>query len=336
MECFATGLQVFLSTIKLGYFLHKQPTFTKICRKAESHEIIESSKTTSSSLQQKFNEILDKNWRNSILQSYVFIMSTTLVIGYYFFNALFRNIYNDLRKPDNYTLIFPLPTYFPGWKDHESPYYEIKFIVVGISDYVGGIAQGCFDCYYIVLVLHAVSLYEILELKILEFKNLSPASDRLAYLKDCIEFQEKTFEFYSEVNDIYSKMGLVQLLSTMAVNGVAILQASVGWQNDKLRFMRMSNYIASVVYQLGVYCFNGQALTDQSEKIHLAWYSINWYQESKDLKLLIYMMIIRSNRTIHMRATGFAFMARSTFMSVGCMQWINETYFSINLISYRS
>lgn len=268
MESFTTGLQVFLSAIKLGYFLHMQPQFTKVFRIAQRHEIVEAFKLSPSSQRQKIEKILDKNWKHSIFQSNLFLMSCFVVIGYYFFNALFRNVYNDIRRPNNYTRIFPLPTHYPGWRENEFPYYEIKFFVVGIGDYVAGIAQGCFDSYYIVLVMHAVSLYEILHLKIKDISSNRIATyQRMDYLKECIDFQGKTFDFYSEVNDIFSKMGVVQLLSTMAVNGVAIFQASVGWKTDKIRFMRMTNYIATVVYQLGIYCFNGQVLTDKSEKI---------------------------------------------------------------------
>lgn len=316
MEAFMTGLQVCLAVIKFMYVISIQEKFAEIIQVAEKNKVFSSFNFPNHKLKEKCEDILNSTLKSSKFQLCFIGVGYFGIIGYYFCDAIIRNLIKHyLLRKENYIRLFPLPAYFPGFDMESFPFHELEFIVVGVGDYCAGFAQMSFDGNFIVLIQHSVGLFRVLQQVIVEIDNV-PEGQKDVYLKNCIEFNRKCLSFYYGVNDIYRKTGILQLVSSLGVIGVSIFTASEGLKDDFQRLVRSVIYFFAAVCQVGLYCLNGQLLTNESEELNFSWYSVDWYNRSKEFRKLIYMSMIRSSKQAYVEATGFTSMSRTTFMSV--------------------
>lgn len=67
----------------------------------------------------------------------------------------------------------------------------------------------------------------------------------------------------------------------------------------------------------------------QSEKSSSIWYNSNWYDESKEFRYIVNMMILRCNRTLYLQVSGFTIMSHMTLLSVGFVKFKSTISFVI-------
>ncbi|CAD7082284.1 unnamed protein product [Hermetia illucens] len=223
-------------------------------------------------------------------------------------------LFNEVKMLD-----ITFSTYYPGWEEARQhfPLYPFFTILDGYADFAAGMVAATFDGYYVFLTFHAVALFKTLkEMIIFSSTNRVPKGEKMLYIRECVYHYNRCIRFCDEINDMYAIVNLSQLLISLVVLGVVLFQASIGLENDPKMFVNMVLYISAAGYELVIYCFDGQNITSETENICDAWYSSNWYDESREFKSIIYMMMMRTRKPYHISALGFTTMSRPTFLGI--------------------
>ncbi|XP_005178182.2 odorant receptor 63a [Musca domestica] len=307
------------------YYLFIQRRLYYLLYKAQTHEyirkidIFHKNFPMSERLQAKIDEILDASWKNINGQLIFYICCCAAIISNYFFMALFQNIYHTWKETPNYEFVLPFPSVYPSWKDKgmSFPYYHIQMFLGTCSCYISGMCAVSFDGVFIVLSVHGVGLVKVLNMLIENSTSADvPKERRVEYLRYCIYQYQRISDYTDELRKIYKHISLTQFLLSLLVWGIVLFQMSVGLESDLMTLVRMIMYISAAGYEIVLYCYNGQRLTSECEKIPYAFFSCDWFNESKEFQELTRMMILRSNRSFFMEISWFTTMTLPTLMAM--------------------
>uniref|UniRef100_A0A1I8MKB8 Odorant receptor n=1 Tax=Musca domestica TaxID=7370 RepID=A0A1I8MKB8_MUSDO len=75
-------------------------------------------------------------------------------------------------------------------------------------------------------------------------------------------------------------------------------------------------YLLAAFYELLIFCLNGQRITSESERLPQAIYSSLWFDENRNFKFMIQIMIMRTNQNIRMDVGGFSRMSLETLLTI--------------------
>ncbi|XP_075161231.1 odorant receptor 63a-like [Haematobia irritans] len=324
-DAICTANQAWISILKLIYLLFVQHQFYDLLHTAINGsllydlEIFDLAITCKQYLLSKITAILDDSWLHIKHQLNFFSFSCMTACGFYMFSCIAANYYYTHIQPQNFTLQLPMPALFPMWHDYGMtwPYYPIQYFITGIENSICGMCAVCFDGIFIVIVVHCSSLLEILH-ELLEHATDDevPQTERVKYLLCCARLHERIFRYYEKINFMYRTPSLAQCVLSMLVLCVVMFMANVGLEEDLTLFIKMLCFLCAAGLQIAIYCYNGQKIITQSENTPVAWYSCSWYNESKQFKYIINMMVLRTNRTLYLQVSGFTTMSLMTLVSI--------------------
>ncbi|XP_065362234.1 odorant receptor 63a-like [Calliphora vicina] len=324
-ESICTGLQTIISMIKMIYFLFIQRKLYVLLDQAQTHEIIRKSEIfqkdkdfpISGKLKKIIHNIMELSWKNIRHQLIFYICCCAGIISNYFFSALFVNLYHQIKRTPNYKHVLPYPSVYPIWesKGMSFPYYHLQMFLNGCATYIAGMCAVSFDGVFIVLCVHGVGLIQVLIVMIEKSTSPDvPKKKRVEYLRQCIFQCQRTFDYLQSISEIYKQISLSQFLLSLITWGIVLFQMSVGLESDKITLVRMVLYLSAAGYEIVLYCYNSQRLTTECEKIPLALYSCEWYNESAEFKQLIHFMILRTNRVFSLNISWFMTMSLPTLL----------------------
>lgn len=81
-------------------------------------------------------------------------------------------------------------------------------------------------------------------------------------------------------------------------------------------FMNMCTYFVLMLFQLTIYCYNGNEISMQSEQISVAAYNTDWFGAEDSIKKNLILMMVRAQRPIKITAGKFVFLSLATLMNV--------------------
>ncbi|KNC26549.1 putative odorant receptor 63a, partial [Lucilia cuprina] len=196
------------------------------------------------------------------------------------------------------------------------PYYHIQMFMGGCADYIAGMCAVSFDGVFIVLCVHGVGLIQVLNAMIENSTSPEvPKERRVEYLRYCIFQYQRIYDYVLTIDNIYRQISLSQFLLSLLIWGIVLFQMSIGFESNKMTMVRMVLYLSAAGYEIVIFCYNSQRLTSECEKIPLALYNCEWYNESEEFKQLIRMMILRTNRIFNLNISWFTTMSLPTLMA---------------------
>ncbi|KAM7357095.1 odorant receptor 63a-like [Cochliomyia hominivorax] len=324
-ESVCTAFQTIVSMIKMIYCLFVQKKLYVLLNQAQTHEIIRKIEVfqgdfpNKEKLKRTINNIMERNWKDIRFQLIFYICCVTAIISNYFLVAVFTNIYHEIKETPSYQLVMPFPALYPIWesKGTSFPYYHIQMFLGTCADYISGMGAITFEGIFIVLCVHGVGLIQGLNAMIENSTTANvPRERRVEYLRHCIRLQQRIFDYLHSLDNIYRHISLSQFLLSLLIWGIVLFQVVVGLESSKMIFLRMILYLAAAGYEIIIYCYNSQRLTTECEKIPLALYSCEWYNESEEFKQLIRMMILRTNRPFNLNISWFTTMSLPTLVAM--------------------
>ncbi|XP_069694735.1 odorant receptor 67c-like [Periplaneta americana] len=147
------------------------------------------------------------------------------------------------------------------------------------------------------------------------------------YLIDCIQRHQKTIEFAAKLNEVVSVAGLLQMMNIpimICSNAFHLTQNEV----KLMEFFLFLSLCVMILIKLFVYCWYGQDVIDQSEKVQIALYSTDWYNKSPSYKKLVPTMLMRASHPVKLRNGIFNDLSFETFTAV-----LNTAYSYLALLS---
>ncbi|XP_076390592.1 odorant receptor 67c-like [Megachile rotundata] len=136
-----------------------------------------------------------------------------------------------------------------------------------------------------------------------------------ADLVRCIRHHQRLINVVEDVNTLLAPVIFVQLLTggiQICLSGFAVLSNNVG--DDLVIFVA---YLASVTIQIVMYCWPGEILIQESQKVgHAAYLNVPWYQLPLFYRRQLLLIIIKSQKYCCISALTFKSLSSHTLTNV--------------------
>ncbi|XP_074031956.1 odorant receptor 85c [Leptinotarsa decemlineata] len=163
------------------------------------------------------------------------------------------------------------------------------------------------------------TLFALIYIEItIQFKLLNRAFSMMENhndLKKCVEYQVFLYEFIEKLRNVFSVFLLTLCFDCMILVSIKMLVAVDPNQNMVLRVKAILFVIGKNV-QLSLFCFPVGFLKDELDRSPDAISSCPWFLKNKNFRNDIIFIMLRSQRTISVRAGGLFEIDRQAFTEV--------------------
>ncbi|XP_050336153.1 odorant receptor 63a-like [Bactrocera neohumeralis] len=323
-ETITTMLQTTTTMVKMTFYLFMQGQCRALLKKAEDYELLQGIKIfetdmdIKAELKAEINAIMATIWKETRRQLLSCLITCSCILSNYFLYAFFTNLYHQIKRTPNYVHILPF-TGYPMFleKGMASPYYAVEMFIGGGALLTSGMCSVSFHCIFMILSKHACGLVRVLCAMLLQSTSPEvPAHRREEYLRYCVIQHQQTLRFINDINELFRHITLSHFLHSLAIYGLVLFEMNFGLETNKTTFVRMVMYIGAALTVDSMYYVNGQLLATELEKIPFVCYSCDWFNESKDFKKTLIMIIMRSNNDFQFQISWFGVMSLTTLMGI--------------------
>ncbi|KAL4718094.1 hypothetical protein ACJJTC_015312, partial [Scirpophaga incertulas] len=132
-------------------------------------------------------------------------------------------------------------------------------------------------------------------------------------LRSCVEHHLRALEAAQQLQYCFSEHIFVQFMVSLIIICVSAFQL-VSVTDNPVRLIAMATYILNMMFQVFIYCYQGNQLTQESSEIAGAVYQCPWYKMSKPLQRSLLIVMTRSQRLAKITAGGFTTLSLASFM----------------------
>nr|XP_003706290.1 PREDICTED: odorant receptor 47a-like [Megachile rotundata] len=222
--------------------------------------------------------------------------------------------------------IRPLP--FEVWYGidvSESPRFEVVFVCQALASTICAVAICSLDTACVTAILHVCGQFKLISVWISHI-GFETDCNLTNYLVDsrrnlrtdlvkCIRHQQRLINVVKDVNTLMTPIIFIQILTSgieICLSGFAVFSYDAG--GDLFKFI---SYLASMMVQLLLWCWPGEILAQESQKIgHSVYLNIPWYQLPLIYRKKILLMILRSQKYCSISALTFQSLSIYTLTSV--------------------
>ncbi|XP_034944721.1 putative odorant receptor 83c [Chelonus insularis] len=196
----------------------------------------------------------------------------------------------------NNVSIRPLP--HPGFIVVEtSPLYEIFFIAQWFSDFVRYSVGGAMCSLGVTFVLHICGQLKIIMSRLEEFIDADTLAGNIkSKTATIVELHLRSMNFISRIEKLLNEVCLIEVLGStlvLCLIGYCILVEIEKEHTRAIEILTYSVLLVSFTFNIFIFCYIGEMLSRQKEKIGNTAYMIKWYKLSgKDAKILILIIKI--------------------------------------------
>ncbi|XP_076390595.1 uncharacterized protein LOC100878753 [Megachile rotundata] len=221
--------------------------------------------------------------------------------------------------------IRPLP--FEVWYGidvSESPRFEVVFVCQALASTICAVAICSLDTACVTAILHVCGQFKLISVWISHI-GFETDCNLTNYLVDsrrnlrtdlvkCIRHQQRLINVVKDVNTLMTPIIFIQILTSgieICLSGFAVFSYDAG--GDLFKFI---SYLASMMVQLLLWCWPGEILAQESQKIgHSVYLNIPWYQLPLIYRKKILLMILRSQKYCSISALTFQSLSIYTLTS---------------------
>ncbi|XP_037872108.2 olfactory receptor 46 isoform X1 [Bombyx mori] len=248
---------------------------------------------------------------------------TTRFFQYYTSSVIFTTFFWFLGE---HSSTFFIRAKYP-FNELKSPGYEFALIhqcmmmvftgyfEFNINIFFASVVAGC-RCR---LKLVALSLRNICINIPVNKKNLiTPEEEKLITERlHCAISQHKyALDAAEDVKHCLSKVLLVQLTVSIVIICTTAYQMAVNKSTDTIQKLSMAGYLLGASFEVFLFCFQGQSLSNASEDIADAVYECPWYTLTQPLKRTLLIIMMRAQSPAILTAGGFVTLDITEYMAI--------------------
>nr|WBF90940.1 odorant receptor SameORX [Schistocerca americana] len=243
----------------------------------------------------------------------------------------------DRRLGHNY----PMLMWWFGGLPVSSPGYEAAYIIMCYWLVLMYICTNVPDAYYVGLINYITAQLRLLHIALPKMATLEPDAvlpEKLAHsygltikadvpadagaqgviqdrvyarLVECIRFHQEIMKCVDEMESVLSLTVLIQFFtSTLVICLTAITVIST----ETAYLPTYAAYLATMFYQLFIYCWYGGEVYLESESLQFSAYSCNWPETDARFRKTLRICLARMQRPISFTAYKFYKLSRETFL----------------------
>ncbi|KAH8270533.1 hypothetical protein KR018_011222 [Drosophila ironensis] len=201
---------------------------------------------------------------------------------------------------------------------YEFPSYVIRFFLLQSGPIWCFFAVFGFNSLFVVLTMYESGLIKVLRFLVQSSttNELVPQKERVAYLRCCVRLFARISRHHGQIENLFKYIILVQCSVSSILICMLLYKIStvleVGW----VWMGMIMVYFVTIALEISLYNLSAQKVETQSELLFYDWYNCDWYNESKEFKFLIKMMLLFSRRAFVLSVGGFTNLSHKFLVQV--------------------
>ncbi|XP_047030309.1 odorant receptor Or1-like [Helicoverpa zea] len=135
-------------------------------------------------------------------------------------------------------------------------------------------------------------------------------------LGSCVEQHQKALDVGKELQECFSEPTFAQLTVSLIIICATAFQLSMGHSDNMVRLLSMGTYLLNMTFQVFIYCYQGNQLSEESSEIAGAAYECPWYKCSVRVRRGLLIVMVRTRRALRLTAGGFTTLSLASFMAI--------------------
>ncbi|GLH00945.1 Odorant receptor 13a [Gryllus bimaculatus] len=241
-------------------------------------------------------------------------------------------LWNETIPPDSGS--FPYRNWTP-FDDWPQPYYALLYLYHVFMGATLIYMIPLYDLLYFAFVHHACAQFAVLHRSLEGLRARAEAAGaagpaaREAHMRRCVascaRHHDALHTFVEGVESIVNPVFLNQFVGSSVLFCMTAFQLAVNSTVD-MKMITMGALLVSAVFELGIFCFFGNRVMDDSRGVGQAAYNSEWYHASPATKRSISIIMLRSVRPAKLTFGKFAPLSLETY---GSILQISYTYFTV-------
>ncbi|CAD0201537.1 unnamed protein product [Chrysodeixis includens] len=137
-----------------------------------------------------------------------------------------------------------------------------------------------------------------------------------ARLATCITHHQQALAAARELQQCFSEPTFAQFIVSLIIICATAFQMSMMQSENIVRLMSMGTYLLNMIFQVFIYCYQGNQLSVESTEIAGAAYEGPWYKCSVRMRRDLLIVMVRTRRALRLSAGGFTTLSLASFMSI--------------------
>ncbi|RZC34115.1 7tm 6 domain containing protein, partial [Asbolus verrucosus] len=149
-----------------------------------------------------------------------------------------------------------------------------------------------------------------------DLRNLgSVSSDFNKEIKRCVRHHKEILRFAESCNKFFNFMMLGQFFTSAVCLAMALFRLALVTPSS-FQFYTLLCSIASMIVQIFTYCWFGNEVETKSNQIAYAAFKSDWTKQSSEVKKILIIFTIRTQKPIKLSTFNLFYLSLSTFMTV--------------------
>ncbi|SPP76655.1 odorant receptor 67b [Drosophila guanche] len=326
VEAVLLTFQLSVGVVKMLHFQNMLEASVQLVHSTETGQVLRSLGLFDLDLPRKkellasLSAILLDNWLIIDRQVMFFFKIVTMPVLYYTMRPYFQYIFDCyiVRDTCEMTLTYPAIVPFVQLGKYEFPSYVIRFFLLQSGPYWCFFAVFGFNSLFVVLTRYESGLIKVLRYLVQNStsNSLVPKHLRVKYLQCCVRLFARIANHHNQIENLFKYIILVQCSVSSVLICMLLYKIStvleVGW----VWMGMIMVYFVTITLEISLYNVSAQKVETQSELLFYDWYNCNWYNESRDFKFLIKMMLLFTRRTFVLSVGGFTNLSHKFLVQV--------------------
>nr|QMS80340.1 odorant receptor [Histia rhodope] len=219
----------------------------------------------------------------------------------------------------------PLRAWYP-YDTSKSPAYEITYVHQVGALFVAAYLNVGKDTLVTALIAQCRCRLKLVGLALRNLNEELKADDKHIFnaeqqfvvrrrLNRCVVQHQSALEATVQLQDCFSVPTFAQFTVSMVIICVTAFQLA-SQTGNLVRVFSMGTYLLNMTFQVFLYCYQGNQLSEESMEIAGAAYESPWYTFSSSTRRSILVLMSRSRRPARLKAGGFTTLSLASYMAI--------------------
>nr|WCC57444.1 odorant receptor 48 [Papilio glaucus] len=134
-------------------------------------------------------------------------------------------------------------------------------------------------------------------------------------LRDCVQRHQEALHAVVQLQACFSEPTFAQFTVSLVIICATAFQL-VSQVGNVVRLLSMGTYLLNMMFQVFIYCYQGNQLSEESVRVAEAAYEAPWQTYGATLRRSLLVVMARSRRAALISAGGFITLSLASFMSI--------------------
>nr|WPO56452.1 odorant receptor [Leucinodes orbonalis] len=220
--------------------------------------------------------------------------------------------------------MLPIRAWYP-YDTSKSPAYELTYAqqVMGVT--IGALLNVSQDTLVTSLIAQCCCRLRLLGLSLKTLcqdmtiigTHLTIDQEKVVKIRltRCVMEHQLALDAANQIQFCFSEQIFAQFNISLIIICVTAFQL-VSQTGNLVRFLSMGTYMLNMMFQVFIYCYHGNELSEVSSEIAGAAYEAPWYMMSIPLRRSLLIVMVRSRRIAKITAGSFTTLSLASFMSI--------------------